>query len=137
MANANDPVLATAIAAFKHFQQGSATGNWQPYLDMLIEDYRFWYPIPGAFHGENRGRDRVAAYCQMLTESTKLTISDPHHITADSDTVALEYTVTGQVAGHPFKTKVTFFYVVQGNKIAQHREYIGDIAPFITMLATK
>lgn len=137
MANVNDTVLATAKAAFKHFQQGAATGNWQPYLDMLIEDYRFQYPIPGAFYGENRGRDRVAAYCQMLTETTKLTLSEPHHITADGDTVALEYTVVGQVAGHPFETKVTFFYIVQGNKIGQHREYSGDIAPFITILNAK
>ena len=73
----------------------------------------------------------------MLTETTKLTLSDPHHVAADGNTVAFEYSVEGQVAGQLFATKVTFFYVVQGNKIASHREYIGDITPFLAMAAAK
>jgi len=48
--------------------------------------------------------------------------------------VPFEFEVTGTVAGQPFQTTIAQFYQVQGEKIAGHREYIGDIAPFIAMV---
>lgn len=35
---------------FDHFTHGLATGEWQPFLDILTEDFTFWFPV-GPYQG--------------------------------------------------------------------------------------
>jgi len=45
--------------------------------------------------------------------------------------------VAVQAQNQPLSTPVVFVYNVKDNKIGGHREYIGDIAPFLTMASAQ
>ena len=59
--------LAVAQQAFTHFEHGLATGDWQAFLDMLTEDFSFWFPL-GQFHGLNVGKDRAIEFFHYVFE---------------------------------------------------------------------
>jgi hypothetical protein len=42
--------LKVAHQAFEHLQHGLATAEWTPMLEMLTEDFSFWFPV-GPYHG--------------------------------------------------------------------------------------
>jgi hypothetical protein len=37
--------LKVAHQAFEHLQHGLATAEWTPMLEMLTEDFSFWFPV--------------------------------------------------------------------------------------------
>ncbi len=40
----NDITTKIAHQAFDYFSQRWATGNFQPYIEMLSDDFTFWFP---------------------------------------------------------------------------------------------
>ncbi|BDA74655.1 hypothetical protein RIVM261_046940 [Rivularia sp. IAM M-261] len=40
---------------------GFATSDWVPLLNLLTDDFTFWFPI-GAYHGLNVGKDRAKEF---------------------------------------------------------------------------
>uniref|UniRef100_UPI0025B5026D nuclear transport factor 2 family protein n=1 Tax=Trichocoleus desertorum TaxID=1481672 RepID=UPI0025B5026D len=63
MNTAQTDTLKTAHQAFEYFTHGLATGEWQAFLDMLSEDFSFWFPM-GPYHGLNTGKARTEAFLQ-------------------------------------------------------------------------
>jgi hypothetical protein len=56
-------ILKTAQAAFDAFAHGWGTGDFQPYIDMLTDEFVFWYPTGarrGQFSGAE-GKDQMIA----------------------------------------------------------------------------
>ena len=60
--------LLIAQAAFEKLTYGLATGEWEQFLDMLTDDFTFWFPL-GEFHGLNQGKDRAREFFQYVSEA--------------------------------------------------------------------
>ena len=83
--------LLIAQAAFEKLTYGLATGEWEQFLDMLTDDFTFWFPL-GEFHGLNQGKDRAREFFQYVSEaySEGLSITSLDHITSNETTVVFD-----------------------------------------------
>jgi ketosteroid isomerase-like protein len=118
--------LTVAQQAFTHFEHGLATGDWQAFLDMLTDDFSFWFPI-GQFHGLNVGKDRAIAFLQYVSEvySDGITLT-LDRVTSNETTVVFEFRDQGLMWGEPYKNRVAVSFDVRGDKICGYREYLGS-----------
>ena len=126
MNTAQTDTLKTAHQAFKHFTYGLATGEWQAFLDMLSEDFSFWFPI-GPYHGLNTGKERTEAFLQYVSYTFEqgLTVTLDRVMSNDT-TVVFEFRDEGMMRGQPYKNRVAVAFDVRGNKICAYREYFGS-----------
>ena len=118
--------LRTAHQAFEHFTHGLATGEWQAFLDMLTEDFSFWFPI-GPYHGLNTGKERTKAFLQYVSDTFEhgLTVTLDRVMSNDT-TVVFEFRDEGMMRGQPYKNRVTIAFDVRRSKICAYREYFGS-----------
>lgn len=127
MMNKSEHTLKVAQQAFEHFTQGLETGNWQAFLDMLTDDFSFWFPT-GKFHGLNTGKERAKEFFKYVSEAfqpgIKLTSLD--NITCNEKTVIFEFRDEGNLFGQPYKNRVAVAFDVCGDKICSYREYFGS-----------
>ncbi|OUL24437.1 ketosteroid isomerase [Nostoc sp. RF31YmG] len=123
----SENTLKVAQQAFEHFTHGLATGEWQEFLDILTEDFTFWFPM-GKFHGLNEGKERAKEFFQYVNASfspgIKLTSLD--RITSNETTVVFEFRDEGLLLGQPYKNRVAVSFDVRGDKICAYREYFGS-----------
>ena len=126
MNTAQTDTLNTAHQAFDHFSHGLATGEWQAFLDMLTEDFSFWFPI-GPYHGLNTGKERTKACLQYVSDTFEhgLTVTLDRVMSNDA-TVVFEFRDEGMMRGQPYKNRVAIAFDVRGNKICAYREYFGS-----------
>ncbi len=118
--------IAVAQKAFEHFTNGLGTGKWQPFLDMLSEDFYFWFPV-GKFHGLNVGKERAKEFFQYVAEAysegLEITVE---RVTSNNSTVVFEFRDQGAMWGHPYKNRVAVSFDIRGDKICAYREYFGS-----------
>ena len=125
---AEDPenTLKVAHQAFEHFRHGLATGKWQLFLDMLSDDFSFWFPM-GKFHGLNVGKQKAEAFFNYVTEvfnpGLTLTLDS---VTSNETTVVFEFRDQGMMYKEPYKNRVAVAFDVRGDKICGYREYFGS-----------
>ncbi|GBE92273.1 ketosteroid isomerase-like protein [Nostoc cycadae WK-1] len=119
--------LKVAQQAFEHFTSGLATGDWQAFLDMLTEDFTFWFPM-GKFHGLNEGKERAQEFLQYVSESfgSGITLTSLDRVTSNETTVVFEFRDEGLLLGQPYKNRVAVSFDVCGDKICSYREYFGS-----------
>ena len=122
----NQNTMEVAQQAFGHFTHGLATGEWQPFVDMLSEDFSFWFPV-GPYHGLNVGKERAIAFFQYVSETFNqglvLTLD---RVTSNETTVVFEFRDEGVMRGEPYKNRIAVSFDVRGNKICSYREYFGS-----------
>ncbi|BAY27726.1 hypothetical protein NIES2100_75510 [Calothrix sp. NIES-2100] len=127
MTQSSEDTLKIAQQAFEHFQHGLATAEWQGFLNMLTEDFKFWFPI-GKFHGWNQGKEKAREFFHYVStafnQGIKLTSLD--RITSNQTTVVFEFRDEGLLLGQPYKNRVAVFFDVRGDKICAYREYFGS-----------
>jgi ketosteroid isomerase-like protein len=118
--------IEVAQKAFECFRNGLATGQWQPFLEMLSDDFTFWFPI-GKFHGLNVGKERAKEFFdyvnQAYPEGLSLTLD---RITSNETTVVFEFRDEGIMWGELYKNRVAVSFDVRGDKISSYREYLGS-----------
>ena len=119
--------LLIAQAAFEKLTYGLATGEWEQFLDMLTDDFTFWFPL-GEFHGLNQGKDRARDFFQYVSEaySEGLSITSLDHITSNETTVVFEFRDEGLMWGKTYKNRVAISLDVRGDKVCAYREYLGS-----------
>jgi ketosteroid isomerase-like protein len=127
MAQTSDNTLNIAHQAFEHFTHGLATGEWQAFLDMLTDDFNFWFPM-GKFHGLNEGKERAKEFFQYVSEafSPGITLTSIDRVTSNEKTVVFEFRDEGLLFGQPYKNRVVVSFDVRGDKICSYREYFGS-----------
>jgi ketosteroid isomerase-like protein len=126
MAQGAENILKVAHQAFEHFTHGLATGEWQPFMDMLSDDFTFWFPV-GPYHGLNVGKERVYEFFQYVSEAFKPGLSVTlDRITSNETTVVFEFRDEGWLRGEPYKNRVAVSFDVRGNQICAYREYFGS-----------
>ena len=106
---------------------GFATSDWAPLLNLLIDDFTFWFPI-GAYHGLNVGKDRAKEFFQYVTEvfgqTVKLTSLE--RVTSSETTVIFKFRDEGIMLGQPYKNRIAISFDVRDDKICGYREYLGS-----------
>ncbi|MBD0264892.1 MAG: nuclear transport factor 2 family protein [Tolypothrix sp. Co-bin9] len=126
MAEQSENTLKVAHQAFAHFQHGLATGEWNSFLDMLTEDFSFWFPV-GKYHGLNVGKQKAEAFFQYVAEvfSPGLTLT-LDSVTSNEKTVVFEFRDEGMMWKEPYKNRIAVSFDVRGDKICGYREYFGS-----------
>ena len=124
--NQPSELLFTAEAAFQDFSQGLATGNWQPFLGWLTEDFCFSFPV-GVFKGKNIGKEKAEEFFRFVSDrifSEGLTLT-LRQITHNETTVVFEVDSTGKMMGQPYDNQAAIAFEVRGNQICSYREYLS------------
>lgn len=123
----SEKTLKVAQQAFEYFTHGLATGDWEPFLDMLTEDFTFWFPM-GKFHGLNQGKDRAREFFEYLSESfsSGLNLTSLDRVTHNETTVVFEFRDEGLLLNQPYKNRVAVSFDIRGDKVCGYREYFGS-----------
>lgn len=127
MTQESQNTLQVAQQAFEHFTQGLATGNWQAFLDILTEDFTFWFPV-GKYHGLNVGKERAREFFEYVSASFNpgLQVVSLDCVTSNETTVVFEFRDEGLLLEQPYKNRVAVSFDVRGDKIFGYREYFGS-----------
>lgn len=118
--------LKVAHQAFEHFKHGLATGDWNTFLDIVTEDFSFWFPM-GKYHGLHTGKQQAQEFFQYVSDCFKggLTVT-LDRVTSNETTVVFEFRDEGQLFGEPYKNRVAVSFDIRGDKICGYREYFGS-----------
>lgn len=126
MAEINPDTLEVAHQAFEYFTHGLATGEWNQFMDMLTEDFNFWFPV-GKYHGLNVGKERALEFFEYVTETFSPGLSFIlDRVTSNETTVVFEFRDEGLMRGEPYKNRIAVSFDVRGDKICAYREYFGS-----------
>ncbi len=122
--------LKIAQQAFEHLAQGWSTGNFQPYIDLLSDEVKYWVPV-GKQRNTSFGYESKEQMSSRLwrrkEKGDRLTFSPPDHVTSNDITVTFEFESQGTIRNQPFKGRNAISFDVKGDKISDVREYFGDI----------
>lgn len=126
----SESTLKIAQQAFTAFAEGWMTSNFQTFLEMLTDEFTFWYPY-GKYRGKFIGREgkaQMIAKCRDHSEAVdQLTFSSPHHITSSDTTVMFEFECEGIIGGESYHRRLAIALDVSNDKISGFREYFGDV----------
>jgi ketosteroid isomerase-like protein len=118
--------LKVGHQAFEHFTHGLATGEWDLFLEMLTDDFTFWFPV-GSFHGLNVGKERAREFFQYVDGVFGgITITSLERVTSSETTVVFEFRDEGHMRGEPYKNRIAVSFDIDGDKICGYREYLGS-----------
>lgn len=118
--------LKVAHQAFEHFTHGLETGEWNQFVDMLTEDFTFWFPV-GPYHGLNVGKEQTVAFFQYVSETFSQGLSlTLDRVTSNEKTVVFEFRDEGLMWAQPYKNRVAVSFDVREDKICGYREYFGS-----------
>jgi ketosteroid isomerase-like protein len=118
--------LDTAQRAFGHFSHGLKTGEWDAFLDMLTDDFTFYFPV-GQFQGAHTGRERAReffSYVHSVFPGGLTVMLD--RVMSNDTTVVFEFRDEGEMRGAPYRNRVAVSFDVRGEQIAAYREYFGS-----------
>ena len=126
MAERENHTMEVAHQAFGHFTHGLATGDWKQFLEMLTEDFTFWFPV-STFHGLNVGKERAREFFQYVSETfNEGLIVTLERVTSNETTVVFEFRDEGLMRGELYKNRIAVSFDVRGDKICGYREYFGS-----------
>jgi ketosteroid isomerase-like protein len=125
-----ESIFPIAHQAFAAFSQGWLTGDFQPFLAMLTDEFNFSYPY-GKYRGQFSGTDgkaQIMAQCRGHSEAGDyLKFQPPHHITSSETTVMFEFECEGVIEGEAYHGRIAIALDVSGDRISGFREYFGDV----------
>jgi ketosteroid isomerase-like protein len=127
MTENSENTLKVAHQAFENLQHGLATGEWNPLLGLLTEDFTFWFPV-GTYHGLNVGKERAQDFFLYVSEMFGQTIrlTSLERVTSNETTVVFEFRDEGMMQSKPYKNRIAVSFDVRGDKICGYREYFGS-----------
>ncbi len=119
-----------AEEAFADFRHSLATGEWQPFLDRLTDDFTLQFPM-GRYQGKHVGKEKASEIFHYVTQvfSEGLTVDEIERITAEDNRVVFEFRDSGLLRGQPYRNIVAISLDVRGEKISGYREYFGLVGP--------
>jgi ketosteroid isomerase-like protein len=127
MTENSENTLKVAHQAFENLQHGLATGEWNPLLGLLTEDFAFWFPV-GTYHGLNVGKERAQDFFLYVSEMFGQTIrlTSLERVTSNETTVVFEFRDEGMMQSEPYKNRIAISFDVRGDQICGYREYFGS-----------
>lgn len=127
MITGTENTLKVAYQAFESLKIGLTTAEWTPMLDMVTEDFTFWFPV-GPYHGLNIGKEKAKAFFEYVSEVFGCTIqlTSLERVTSNETTVVFEFRDEGMMRNEPYKNRIAVSFDVRGDKICGYREYFGS-----------
>jgi ketosteroid isomerase-like protein len=127
MDNTTSNTLKVAHQALKNLQHGFTTEDWMPMLEMLSEDFTFWFPV-GPYQGLNVGKKKAESFFHYVSEmfGRTLKITSLERVTSNETTVVFEFRDEGMMRGEPYKNRIAVSFDVRADKICGYREYFGS-----------
>jgi ketosteroid isomerase-like protein len=127
MIKGTENTLKVAYQAFENLKIGLTTEDWTPMLDILTEDFTFWFPV-GPYQGLNIGKEKAKDFFQYVSEVFGHTIklTSLEHVTSNETTVVFEFRDEGMMRSEPYKNRIAVSFDVRGDKICGYREYFGS-----------
>jgi ketosteroid isomerase-like protein len=128
---ARDRTLAVATRAFERVRAGLATGEWQPFLDLLADDFEFYFPV-GRWHGQHRGKAKAAEFLayvrEIYPEGLRLELD---RFACNDATAVFEFRDWGLMAlpgqaPRDYRNRVAISFDVRGDEVVSYREYFGS-----------
>ncbi|BAY13076.1 hypothetical protein NIES2098_62690 [Calothrix sp. NIES-2098] len=122
--------LQTAQQAFDYLAQGWATGNFQPFIDMLADEVIFWLPVGKQRDKSSEYEDKQQIIARLGTRAERgdrLKFSPPDRVSSNDITVTFEFESQGNIRNQPFQGRNAISFDIKGDKISGIREYLGDI----------
>ena len=117
-----------ALRAFQRFAHGWATGDFQPYINMLAEEVEFSFP-EGEYQGHytgKEGRGKMIAKCRGHADAgERLTLHPPHHVTSSGTTTVFEFVAEGMLVDGFYRGEIAIALEVSGERVTGFREYYG------------
>jgi ketosteroid isomerase-like protein len=119
--------LKVGTEAFEKFKNGLQKNDWQPFFEMLTDDFVIFFPT-GKYQGERKGKDKAIEFFKYVGETFKdgLNIVEVLRVTANETTIVFEMRDEGVLRGNIYKNRVALSWDVRGNKISSYREYFGS-----------
>lgn len=127
MTVSSENTLQVGKKGFEKLMHGLSTGDWKPLLDMLSDDFTFWFPI-GPYHGLNTGKERAKEFFEYVNEvfGSTIKLTSLERVTSCETTVVFEFRDEGVMRGQPYKNRIAVSFDVCGDKICGYREYLGS-----------
>jgi len=121
---------AVAEEAFADLSHGLATGEWEPFLARLSDDFTFHFPM-GRYQGLNEGKDTAAEFFAFVSQvyADGLFVDEVTGVTAEGTRVVFEFKDHGLMFGNPYTNVVAISLDVCGEQICGYREYFGLVGP--------
>ncbi|MBD2203964.1 nuclear transport factor 2 family protein [Calothrix sp. FACHB-1219] len=123
-------IQQTAQQAFDYLAKGWATGNFQPFIDMLADEVMFWLPVgqqrDTPFGYENK-QQLIARFQARTERGDRLIFSQPKNIISNDTSVIVEFETQGTIRNQPFTGNNVISFDIQDDKITGIREYFGEI----------
>jgi uncharacterized protein (DUF1330 family)/ketosteroid isomerase-like protein len=119
-----------AEEAFADLTHGLATGEWEPFLARLSDDFTFHFPM-GRYQGLNEGKETAAEFFAFVSQvyAEGLFVDEVTGVTAEGTRVVFEFKDHGLMFGHPYTNVVAISLDVCGEQICGYREYFGLVGP--------
>ena len=126
-AAAAPPPQAVADRAFDGLTQGLATGRWEPFFDLLADDFTFWFPT-GKYLGEHKGKAQAMEFFGYVSSAfpSGIKVVEVLRRSGGGTTFVYEFRDEGMLRGEPYKNRVAISLDVCGQKICGYREYFGS-----------
>ncbi len=123
----SDNTLKVGKQGFEKLMHGLQTNDWNPLLDMLSDDFTFWFPS-GQYQGLNTGKERAKQFFEYVNEvfDSSITLTSLERITSSETTVVFEFRDEGRLRGQPYKNRIAVSFDISGDKICGYREYFGS-----------
>ncbi len=119
--------------AIDHFLSGWSTGNWEPFIAMLSDNFVFQFP-GGPFQGRHDGPDakqKMVQWARHNGEAGDRIFSEPNLTMVDGDWIVFCDRASGTIDGQSYSGFHAIFMKIDGDKIAEYREYIGDLTDWM------
>jgi ketosteroid isomerase-like protein len=119
--------------AADRFYAGWATGNWEPFIATLSDDFIFQFPA-GPYAGRHVGagaKDKLAAWAREhgkagnRVPNVEMTL----RVHAD-DWIILNDRGSGVIDGKPYDNLHAIVMRAKNGKIVEYREYFGNLTGF-------
>lgn len=127
MKHTSQETLEVGQQAFDNLMYGFATSDWNPLLEMLTDDFTFWFPI-GKYHGFHSGKEKAKEFFEYVTEVFGKTVrlTSLERVTSSETTVVFEFRDQGMMFGEPYKNRIAISFDVRDRQICSYREYMGS-----------
>ncbi|MBM3791078.1 MAG: nuclear transport factor 2 family protein [Acidobacteria bacterium] len=116
-----------ADRAFENLRQGLETGRWEPFFDLLSDDFTFWFPT-GKYLGLHKGKGAAMEFFRYVSSAFPdgIRVVEVLRQTGTGQTFVYEFRDEGMLRGEPYKNRVAISLDVCGDKICGYREYFGS-----------
>jgi ketosteroid isomerase-like protein len=124
-------VAAYAEKAYQHLCEGLATGQWQPFFDLLADEVDLIWPFPpvaGHYTGVEGRKTIAEIFSQLGGEGNRITDVTVYGKTVSTDRVVFEDHSRGEFFGRPYEGRHCIHLIMRDAQVVGFHEYTAAVA---------